>query len=106
MVAPLARDIVVYCNGDADVTEAIKAAAKGRRVIIEPRRIVSLKRKDPNHSEIIVRFEDGGTGTETFMVSEIWPLASVRRNLTSCSTGRRASYEAERTFRRATWARG
>lgn len=71
MVAPLATDIVVYSNGDANVTEAIKAAAKGRRMIIEPRRIVSLKRKDPNHSEIIVRFEDGDSRTETFLVSHI-----------------------------------
>lgn len=70
MVAPLARNIVVYSNGDANVTEAIKAAAKGRRVTIEPRRIVSLQRKDPDHPEIIVRFEDGDTRIETFMVRE------------------------------------
>ena len=67
----MARDIVVYCNGDADVTEAIKAAAKGRRVIIEPRKIVSLQRKDPDHSGILVRFEDGDTRSETFLVSNI-----------------------------------
>ncbi|KAM0709177.1 hypothetical protein Q7P35_003213 [Cladosporium inversicolor] len=69
MVAPLARDIVVYSNGDAVVTEAIRAAAKDRRVTIEPRRIVSLKRKDPNHAEITVRFQDGDTRTETFLVA-------------------------------------
>ena len=70
MVAPLAKDIVVYTDGDADVAETIEAAAKGRRVIIEPRKIVSLQRKDPDHSEILVRFEDGDTRRETFLVSD------------------------------------
>ena len=70
MVAALARDIVVYTNGDADVTETLQAAAEGRRVTIEPRRIVSLQRKDTNHSKIIVHFEDGETRTEAFLVSD------------------------------------
>ena len=104
MVAPLARDIVVYTNGNADVTEKLQAAAEGRRVTIEPRRIKSLQRKDPNHPEILVHFENGDTRTEAFMVRNTRPLASVPHDLTLCSTGRRASYEAERTFRRTTWA--
>jgi hypothetical protein len=70
MVAPLAKDIVIYSNGDANVTEAIKAAAKGRRVTLEPRRIASLQRKDPDHAEIIIRLEDGDTRIETFVVRE------------------------------------
>ena len=70
MVAALAKDIVVYTNGDADVTETLQAAAEGRRVTIEPRRIVSLQRKYPNHSEILVHFEDGETRTEAFLVSD------------------------------------
>ena len=66
----MARNIVIYSNGDANVTEAIKAAAKGRRVTIEPRRIASLQRKDPDRLEIVVRFEDGDTRIEAFMVRE------------------------------------
>lgn len=69
MVAPLAKDIVVYTNGDANVTETIKAAAKDRHVTVEPRKIVSMQRKDPDHSEILVHFEDGDTRSETFLVS-------------------------------------
>jgi hypothetical protein len=70
MVAPLARNIVIYSNGDANVTEAISSAAKGRRVTLEPRGIVSLQRKDPDRLEIVVRFEDGDTRIEAFMVRE------------------------------------
>ena len=66
----MARNIVIYSNGDANVTEAIKAAAKGRRVTLEPRRIASLQRKDPDHAEIIIRLEDGDTRIETFVVRE------------------------------------
>lgn len=69
MVAPLAKDIVVYTNGNANVTETIRAAAKGRRVTVEPRKIVTLQRNDPNHSEILVHFEDGDERAETFLVS-------------------------------------
>ena len=69
MVAPLARNIVIYSNGDANVSEAIKAASKGRRVTIEPRKIVSLQRKYPDHTEIIVHFDNGKTRNEAFMVS-------------------------------------
>ena len=71
MVAALARDIVVYTNGDADVTKTLQAAAEGRRVTIEPRRITSLQRKHPDHSEILIHFEDGDPRTEAFMVSNI-----------------------------------
>ena len=83
MVAPLARNIVVYTDGDANVTETIEAAAKGRRVTVEPRKIVSLKRKDPGHSEILVNFEDGKSRTETFLVSNIRPRNSIPHNLTT-----------------------
>jgi hypothetical protein len=87
MVAPLAKDIVFYSNGDANVTEAIKVATKGRRVTIEPRRIVSLQRKDPGHPEIIVRFEHGDTRIEAFMVREQYlnPFARILCDLTSVS---------------------
>lgn len=83
MVAPLARDIVVYTDGDASVSETIEAAAKGRRVTVEPRRIVSLKRKDPGHLEILVNFEDGKSRTETFLVSKIQLRTSIPHNLTT-----------------------
>lgn len=69
MVAPLARDIVVYTNGDASITEQIETAAEGRRLTIEPRKIAALERKNPEHPEIIVRFDDGDTRNEAFMVS-------------------------------------
>ena len=65
----MAKDIVVYTDGDANVTETIQAAAKGRRVSVEPRKIVSMQRKGPDHSEILVHFEDGDTRSETFLVS-------------------------------------
>lgn len=65
----MAKDIVVYTDGDANVTETIQAAAKGRRVSVEPRKIVSMQRKDPDHSEILVHFEDGDKRSETFLVS-------------------------------------
>ena len=70
MVAPLTKDIVIYTNGDANVTEKLQAAVECRRVIIEPRRITSLQQgKDPNHPEILVHLEDGDTRTEAFLVS-------------------------------------
>lgn len=70
MVAPLAKDIVVYTNGDAGLTEQITSAAEGRRMTIEPRKIAALERKNPDHPEIIVRFDDGNTRNEAFMVSK------------------------------------
>lgn len=69
MVAPLAREIVLYSNGDVGITEHIKAATKGRRVVIEPRKIISLKRNNAAHSEVAVNFDDGETRTEAFLVS-------------------------------------
>lgn len=69
MVAPLARDIVVYTNGDADLTERIEKAVEGRRITIEPRKIAAMERKNPDHPEIIVRFDNGDTRNEAFMVS-------------------------------------
>ena len=69
MVAPLARDIVVYSNGDKKVAEDIKTAVDGRRVTIEPRKIRALERKRPHHPEIVVHFDDGETRSEAFMVS-------------------------------------
>jgi hypothetical protein len=83
MVAPLARDIVVYTDGDANVTETIEAAAKGRCVTVEPRKIVSLKRKDAGHSKILVNFEDGKSRMETFLVSKIQLRTSIPHNLTT-----------------------
>jgi len=73
MLAPLAKDLIVYCNGDESVTAAIKTAANGRRVTIEPRKIASLERKSPHHPEIIVHFDDGETKTEAFLVSIVGP---------------------------------
>lgn len=67
----MARDIVVYSNGDEGVAEKIRAATKGRRVVIEPRKIASLRRKEPGHSEVVVRFSEGDTRTETFLVSTL-----------------------------------
>ena len=76
MVAPLAKEIVVYTNGDESVTQKISAVLDGRRVTIESRRIVSLQRKRPNHPEILVRFDDGDTRSEAFMVRISNPLRS------------------------------
>jgi len=104
MVAPLAKNIIVYTNGDANVTGSIEAAVKGRRVTVEPRRILSMERKDPEQSETLVHFEDGGKRTETFMVSNIASLTNIAHSLTLVQPGRRSSHEVERTFRRATWS--
>lgn len=69
MVAPLAKNIVVYSNGDATITEQIRTAVEGRRVSVEMRKIVALERKHPDHPEVIVRLDDGSTRNEAFMVS-------------------------------------
>jgi hypothetical protein len=71
MVAPLAKDIVVYSNGDADVTEKMLAATDGKRVTVESRKIVALERKDPDFPEVVVRFADGNTREEAFIVGLI-----------------------------------
>jgi hypothetical protein len=68
MVAPLAKNIVVYSNGDADVTEKMLAAMEGKRVEVESRKIVALERKDPELPEVVVRLADGSTREEAFMV--------------------------------------
>jgi hypothetical protein len=68
MVAPLAKDIVVYSNGDADVTEKMLAATEGKRVTVESRKIVALERKDPELPEVVIRLADGSTREEAFMV--------------------------------------
>jgi len=73
MLAPLAKDLIVYCNGDESVTAAIETATNGRRVTIEPRKIASLECKSPRHPEILVNFDDGDTRTEAFMVSIVDP---------------------------------
>jgi hypothetical protein len=78
MVAPLAKDIVVYSNGDADVTEKMLAATEGKRVTVESRRIVALQRKDPERPVVVVRFADGSTRDEAFMVRLISFLTWVR----------------------------
>jgi hypothetical protein len=68
MVAPLAKDIVVYSNGDADVTGQMLAATEGKRVEVESRKIVALERKDPGLPEVVVHLADGGIREEAFMV--------------------------------------
>ena len=67
-MAPLAKDIVVYSNGDTDVTEKMLAATEGKRATVESRRIVALQRKDPERPEVVVRFADGSMRDEAFMV--------------------------------------
>lgn len=69
MVAPLAKDIVVYSNGDASIAEQLKTAMDGRRASIETRRIVALERKHPDYPEVIVHLDDGSRRSEAFMVS-------------------------------------
>lgn len=64
----MARDIVVYSNGDADVTKKMVAAAEGKRVTVESRKIVALERKHPDHPDVIVHFADGSMKEEAFMV--------------------------------------
>jgi hypothetical protein len=68
MVAPLARDIVVYTNGDANVTEKMLAATDGKRVEVESRKIVALEQKDPERPELVVHLADGSIREEAFMV--------------------------------------
>jgi hypothetical protein len=68
MVAPLAKDIVVYSNGDADVTEKMLAATEGKRVTVESGKIVGLNRKYPGRPEVVVHLADGSTRDEAFMV--------------------------------------
>ena len=74
MVAPLAKDIVVYSNGDLDVTEKMLKTTEGKRVTVESRRIVALERKHPDHPKIVVHFPDGSTREEAFMVRVTWNL--------------------------------
>lgn len=69
MVAPLAKDIVVYSDGDESIAEQLKKAMDGRRVSIETRRILALERKHPDHPEVIVRLDGVDTRSEAFMVS-------------------------------------
>lgn len=69
MAASLAKDVVVHTNGDAGVAERVKAAADGKRVTVEPRKIVAIERKEPEHTEVLVHFGDGETRAETFLVS-------------------------------------
>lgn len=69
MAASLAKDVVVYANGDASVAERMKAACEGKRVAVEPRKIVAIERKRPDQTEVLVHFEDGEAREETFLVS-------------------------------------
>lgn len=68
MTAPLAKDLVIYADGDSNVAKQMTAAAEGKRLAIEPRKITSIERKHPDHTDVIVHFEDGSTKEETFMV--------------------------------------
>ena len=69
MAASLAKDVVVYANGDASVAERMKAASEGKRVTVEPRKIVAIERKEPERTEVLVHFGDGEAREETFLVS-------------------------------------
>jgi len=71
MAAPLVEDLVIYSNGDEKIAKQMAAAVEGKRVSVEPRKIVAIERKDSlsRKSDVIVRFEDGGSKVETFMVS-------------------------------------
>lgn len=108
MVAPLAKDIVVYTNGDADVTEKMLKATEGKRVTVEARRIVSLERKQPDQPEIVVRFEDGGMREEAFMVRTSGSVSDpsappdLDERLTSSEPGRSTTDQTQRTLRRTT----
>lgn len=69
MAASLAKNVVVYTNGDDSVTESMTAATKNRRITIEGKKIMSISRKQAGRSDVVVHLEDGSTRTEAFMVS-------------------------------------
>ncbi|KAA8644987.1 hypothetical protein EYZ11_008716 [Aspergillus tanneri] len=66
MAAPLAGKLTVYCNGNGGLAEEAKREFADKPLTIEPRKIASL---DPKGEHIIVRFEDGDSKEEAFMVS-------------------------------------
>jgi hypothetical protein len=68
MAAPLAKELVVYADGDSSIAKQMTAATEGKRVTVEPRKIAAIERKHSDHTEVIVHFEDGNTREETFMV--------------------------------------
>jgi hypothetical protein len=68
MAAPLAKELVVYADGDSSTAKQMTAATEGKRVMVEPRKIAAIERKHPDHTEVVVHFEDGSTKEETFMV--------------------------------------
>jgi hypothetical protein len=68
MAAPLAEDLVIYADGDLSVAKQMTAASDGKRVMVEPRKIAAIERKHPDHTKVVVHFEDGSTKEETFMV--------------------------------------
>lgn len=68
MAAPLAKNLVVYADGDSNIAKQMTTAVEGKRLTVEPRKIASIERKHPDHTEVIVHFEDGSTKEETFMV--------------------------------------
>jgi hypothetical protein len=73
MAGPFVENVTIYCHGDEEITTQVQNVFEGKSVVVEPRKIVALERKD---TKIIVHLESGGSREEAFLVST-YPLKII-----------------------------
>lgn len=81
MAATLAERITVYSHGNEELTAQLRNEFEGKPLMIEPRKIGSVEQKD--HSTMTIRFEDGESTEEGFLVCLISIISVTQTGLTS-----------------------